>query len=190
MSGVSERIAAFQQRHPALRIALSVTTRRLQLDRMESDVAIRPSDAPPEHFIGRRICDVAFGVYSSRKDLELNAGRKRNKHAWLTVSDGMSASSPGRWMDAFVLPERRVLRADSFIAIAGTCRLERGVAMLPKAYAVRMPDLMPLDHLMDAPHATGLWLLTHPDILNNTRERAFLDFFGKRLSKETKHFAG
>jgi DNA-binding transcriptional LysR family regulator len=190
MSGVSEMIDAFQELHPALRIDLSVTTRRLQLDRMESDVAIRPSDAPPEHFIGRRICDLAFGVYASRKYLELNAGRKRDEHAWLTVSDGMSASSPGRWMDAFIPPERRVLRADSFIAIAEACRLGRGVAMLPKPYAVCMPDLVPLDHLMDAPHATGLWLLTHPDMRNNPRVRTFMDFVGKRLSKEKKHFAG
>ena len=93
-------------------------------------------------------------------------------------------------MDAFIPPERRVLRADSFIAIAEACRLGRGVAMLPKAYAVRLPDLVPLDHLMDGPHATGLWLLTHPDMRNNPRVRAFLDFFGKRLSKEKKHFAG
>jgi DNA-binding transcriptional LysR family regulator len=190
MSGVSEMINAFQERHPALRIDLSVTTRRLQLDRMESDVAIRPSDAPPEHFVGRRICDLAFGVYSSRRYLEQNAGRRREEHAWLTVSDGMSASPPGRWMDAFIPPERRVLRADSFIAIAEACRLGRGVAMLPKAYAVRLPDLVPLDHLMDGPHATGLWLLTHPDMRNNPRVRAFLDFVGKRLSKEKKHFAG
>jgi DNA-binding transcriptional LysR family regulator len=190
MSGVSEMINAFQERHPALRIDLSVTTRRLQLDRMESDVAIRPSDAPPEHFVGRRICDLAFGVYSSRRYLELNAGRKRDEHAWLTVSYGMSASPPGRWMDAYIPPERRVLRADSFVAIGEACRLGRGVAMLPKAYAVRLPDLVPLDHLMDGPHATGLWLLTHPDMRNNPRVRAFLDFVGKRLSKEKKHFAG
>ena len=34
MAGVSDMIDAFQERHPALRIDLSVTTRRLQLDRM------------------------------------------------------------------------------------------------------------------------------------------------------------
>jgi DNA-binding transcriptional LysR family regulator len=171
MSGVSEMIDAFRERRPALRIDLPVTTRRLLLDRMEADVAIRPPDAPPEHFIGRRICDLAFGVYSSRNYLELNAGHKRDEYAWLTVSAGMNASSPGRWMDAFIAPGR-------------------GVAMLPKAYAVRMPDLVPLDHLMDAPHATGLWLLTHPDMRTNPRLRAFLDSVGKRLSKEKKHFAG
>lgn len=190
LSGLSDMIDAFQERHPALRIDLSVTTRRLELDRLEADVAVRPSDSPPEHFVGRRVCDLAFGVYASPDYIDRHAGRRREEHAWLTVSDRMSASPPGRWMDAHVPPERRVLRADSFIAIAEACRLGRGVAMLPKAYASRLPDLVPLEHLMDAPHATGLWLLTHPDMRTNPRVRAFLDFVGKRLSKEKKRFAG
>lgn len=190
LSGVSNMIDAFQERHPSLRIDLAVTTQRLQLDKMEADVAIRPSDSPPDHFIGRRVCDLAFGVYSSRKYLEQNAGRRRDEHSWLTVSDRMSASPPGRWMEAYVPPERRVLRADSFIAIAEACRLGRGAAMLPRAYAARLPDLVALDHLMDAPHKTGLWLLTHPDMRNNPRVRAFLDFIGKRLSKDKKNFEG
>lgn len=183
-------IDAFPEKHTALRIDLSVTTRRLQLDRLESDIAIRPSDSPPEHFIGRRVCHLAFGVRSSRKYLERSDGRRREEHVWLIVSDGMSAPPPGRWMEAFVPPGRRVFRADTFVAIAEACRPGRGVAMLPKAYAARLPDLAPVDHLMDRPHATGLWLLTHPDMRNNPRVRAFLDFFGKQLSKEKKHFAG
>jgi DNA-binding transcriptional LysR family regulator len=119
----------------------------------------------------------------------------------VTTTDPIYMSGVSEMIDAFQerrparrinlsVTTRRLLRADTFIAIAGTCRLGRGVAMLPKAYTVRMPDLVPPDHLMDAPHAAGLWLLAHPDLRNNPRARAFLDFFGKRLSKEKKHFAG
>lgn len=119
----------------------------------------------------------------------------------VTTKDPIYMSGVSEMIDAFQerrparrinlsVTTRRLLRADTFIAIAGTCRLGRGVAMLPKAYTVRMPDLVPPDHLMDAPHAAGLWLLAHPDLRNNPRARAFLDFFGKRLSKEKKHFAG
>ncbi len=190
MSGVSEMIDAFQALHPSLRLNLSVTTRRLALDQLEADVAIRPSDSPPDHFIGRRVCDLAFGVFASHTYLAQNAGLRRDEHAWLTVSDDMSNSPPGRWIDAHVPKDRRVLRADTFIAIAEACRLGRGVALLPKSYAVRLPELVALDHLMDAPHATGLWLLTHPDMRNNPRVRAFLDFIGRQLSTRKKHFAG
>ena len=190
LSGVSEMIDAFQALHPSLRLDLAVTTRRLALDRLESDVAIRPSDSPPDHFIGRRICDLSFGVYASRGYNEHNSGLRRDEHSWLTVSDEMSNSPPGRWIEAHVPKERRVLRADTFIAIAEACRLGRGVALLPKSYAARLPELVALDHLMDAPHTTGLWLLTHPDMRNNPRVRAFLDFIGRQLSDKKKHFAG
>jgi DNA-binding transcriptional LysR family regulator len=189
MSGVSEMIDAFQALHPSLRLNLAVTTRRLALDRLESDVAIRPSDSPPDHFIGRRICDLSFGVFANQNYLAKNPGLRREDHDWLTVSDDMSNSPPGRWIDAHVPKDRHVLRADTFIAIAEACRLGRGVALLPKSYAVRVPELVSLDHLMDGPHSTGLWLLTHPDLRNNPRVRAFLDFMGQQLARKKKHFA-
>jgi DNA-binding transcriptional LysR family regulator len=190
LSSVSEMIDDFQQRHPALRIDLAVTNRRLQLDRLEADVAVRPSDAPPDHLVGRRLCDLAFGVYASRAYLENNPGKRRDQHNWITVADTMVNSPPGRWIEAYVPPERRVLRADSFIAIGEACRLGRGAAMLPRAYAVRLPDLIPLDHLMDAPHATGLWMLTHADMRQNPRVRAFMDYIGRRISRAKKRFSG
>jgi DNA-binding transcriptional LysR family regulator len=190
MAGVSEMIDAFQRHHPSMIIDLTVTNRKLLLDRLEADVAIRPSDAPPEHFVGRRVCDLAFGVYASRAYVENNPGLRRDEHDWLAVADSMLASAPGRWMEAFVPPERRVLRADSFIALAEACRLGRGAAMLPRAYASRLPDLLPLDHLMDAPHATGLWLLTHAEMKNNPRVRAFVDHMWKRMTRAKKRFTG
>ncbi|MFN7055640.1 LysR family transcriptional regulator [Hyphomonas sp.] len=190
LSGISEIIDAFQSRHPALRIDLLVTTRKLQLEKMEADVAIRPSDSPPDNFVGRRVCDLAFGVYASPAYLASHTGKRRDQHAWLTVSDSMTNSPPGRWNEAFVPKDRRVLRADSFIAIAEACRLGRGAALLPKAYAARLPDLVPLDHLMESPLATGLWLLTHSDLRQNPRVRAFMDHLGRRLSRAKSRFAG
>jgi DNA-binding transcriptional LysR family regulator len=188
LSSVSEMIDDFQGRHPALRIDLSVTTRRLVLDRLEADVALRPSDSPPDHLVGRRICDLAFGVYASRAYLENNPGKRRDQHSWITAGDNMMNSPPGRWIEAHVPPERRVLRADSFVAIGEACRLGRGAALLPKAYARRMPDLVPLDNLMDRPHATGLWMLTHADMRQNPRVRAFMDYLGRRISRAKSRF--
>lgn len=189
LSGVSQMIDDFQSLHPGLKLDLAVTTRRLTLDSVDSDVAIRPSDSPPEHLVGRRICDLAFGVYGSHSYLQLNPGESRDEHDWLGVSDDMANSPPGRWLDANIPADRRILRADTFIAIAEACRLGRGLALLPCCYASRLQELVRVEHLMDAPHTTGLWVLTHPDLRNTPRVRSFLDFIGKRLSKEKARFA-
>lgn len=190
LSGVSQMVDDFQSRHPGLRIDLSVTTRRLALDSVDSDVAIRPSDSPPEHLVGRRVCDLGFAVYSSHNYLQLNPGERREDHDWLVVTDDMANSPPGRWIGDHVPKDRRVMKADTFIALTEACRLGRGLALLPICYASRMQELVRLDHMMDAPHATGLWLLTHPDLRNTPRVRVFLDFIGKRLTKEKARFAG
>ncbi len=49
---------------------------------------------------------------------------------------------------------------------------------------------MPLDYLMDGPHMTGLWLLTHADMRNNPRVRAFMDHLGRRVSRAKRRFLG
>lgn len=190
LGGVSDMIDDFQTTYPALRLDLAITTRKLSLDSVDSDVAVRPSDSPPDHLVGRRICDLAFGVYASHGYLKDHQGQSRDEHDWLTVGDDMVASPPGRWIEANVPADRRVLRADTFIALAEACRLGRGAALIPKCYGSRLPELVPVPHLMDAPHTTGLWLLTHPDLRHAPRVRTFIDFIGKRLTKEKARFTG
>jgi DNA-binding transcriptional LysR family regulator len=38
------------------------------------------------------------------------------------------------------------------------------------------------------PHATGLWILTHSDMRQNPRVRAFMDYLGRRISRAKKRF--
>lgn len=190
LGGLSNMIHAFQAKHPGLRIDLYVTARKLALDQLEADVAIRPSDSPPDYFVGRRVCDLSFGVYASPVYLAANAGLCRKEHNWLTVSEALQASAPGRWVEAHIPSDRRIMCADTFVALAEACRLDRGVALLPKCYASGFSDLIAADHLMDEPLATGLWLLTHADLRDVPRVRLFLDFMWREISRRKQHFAG
>ncbi|MFN4024552.1 MAG: LysR family transcriptional regulator [Hyphomonas sp.] len=190
LGGLSGMVDSFQTRHPALRIDLNVTTRKVALGQLEADVAIRPSDSPPDHFVGRRVCDLSFGVYASPDYLAANPAKTRQDHNWLTVGEALHSSAPGRWVDENIPPDRRILCADTFIALAEACRLSRGVALLPNCYAARLKELTPVEYLMDAPLTTGLWLLTHADLRDLPRVRLFLDFMWKEMSRAKKHFAG
>lgn len=190
LGGLSKMVDSFQSKHPGLRIDLNVTTRKLSLGQLEADVAIRPSDSPPDYFVGRRVCDLAFGVYASPDYLAANPAKARQDHHWLTVGEALHSSAPGRWVEENIPPDRRILCADTFIALAEACRLSRGVALLPHCYAARLKDIKPVEYLMDSPLTTGLWLLTHADLRDLPRVRLFLDFMWKELSRSRKHFTG
>jgi len=64
-----------------------------------------------------------------------------------------------------------------------------GIGPLPCFIADQRPDLMRF--LPPNPDfATGLWVLTHPDIRHVPRVRAFMDFCSNELTRQRALFEG
>lgn len=68
-------LAEFRRAHPDIELQLVINNSFLSLTKREADVAIRPSNKPPEHLIGRRAGRIQTAVYASKAYLE----RKRRK---------------------------------------------------------------------------------------------------------------
>lgn len=181
LSGISEIIVAFQKHYPALKIQLNVTTRPLDLDRRESEVAIRPCDAPPEHLIGRRVCDLTLAPYASKDYLAGAGPRMLSEHAWLSLQTSQGQTRAETWLAGNVPDEQVCFRADSFVATAEAARRGQGVAILPCCYGDQLDGLNRVDGLIEDRLATGLWILTHPDFRQAPRIRAAMDFLSEAL---------
>ncbi|UCH40918.1 MAG: LysR family transcriptional regulator, partial [Gammaproteobacteria bacterium] len=65
LSVLGPHLASFRQKHPHIVVDLLVTNSVLDLDRRDADVAIRPTRQPDGNLVGRRLCDVEFGVYAA-----------------------------------------------------------------------------------------------------------------------------
>ncbi|MGB0086418.1 MAG: LysR substrate-binding domain-containing protein [Rhodomicrobiaceae bacterium] len=76
-------------------------------------------------------------------------------------------------MTAHILPERVVYKLNTVLGLAET--VEAGIGYLPcfiaDAGAALIRRAAP-----NPDYATDLWLLTHPDLRNSPRVRAFLDY--------------
>lgn len=188
LSGISEIIAEFQQHYPSLQVQLSVTTQLLDLDRRESEVAIRPSDAPPEHLVGRRICDLTLAPYAADAYLLATRTRMPCEQAWLSLQSHHGQTPAEVWLASNVPAERICFRADSFVATAEAARRGQGVAILPCCYGDRIEGLERVEGLIEDRLATGLWVLTHPDFRQSPRVRAAMDFFSKTLPAYRERF--
>ena len=182
LSGMSEVIGEFQRLYPDLQVQLSVTTRPLDLDRREAEVAIRPSLAPPEHLVGRRICDITFSAFASPEYLDQAGTRPAAGHTWLALQEAFGQAPSEIWLGDNIPPDRVRLRADSFIAVAEAARLGQGIAVLPGCYGDRVEGVRRVDGLVNERLATGLWILTHPDFRQSPRVRAVMDFLGETLT--------
>lgn len=164
----------FCREYPDISLEVAVSPALFSLARREADVAIRPTDSPPEALVGRRIGRIAQAVY-------VRAGRDVPDTPvlpdldWIGPDERMGYPQLARWMRSADLETRCRLRVDSTLGMCAAVADGLGAAVLPCYLADADSRLArlgePLDEL-----AVDLWLLTHPDLRQAPRIRAFNDF--------------
>jgi len=173
-------LARFRHRHPDVRLHLVVNNAFLNLNRREADVALRPSNTPPETLVGKRLGTMHSAIFGASGYLQ--AARRRGiapdnwaAHDWVGLDDSLAHLAQARWLADNVPEQRIALRADSLLAMADAVRAGIGLAPLLLHLAGKdrhLRQLAPPSPAFD----TGLWLLTHRDLKDTARIRALLDF--------------
>lgn len=192
-SFVHPHLKAFQALHPD--VVLEVVTDNLffDLSRREADVALRPADNPPEHLLGRNLATVAWSVYGSNDYLgERRAPRRKQdlaKHAIICGDDSLAGVPAVRWFRSLVPESAIVYRASSFGVQFAAAKAGCGLAVLPCVLADPAPELKrvlgPIKELN-----SGLWLLTHSDLRETIRIRAFTAFMTEAIKRDRPRLAG
>lgn len=186
---VGPHLAHFQREFPDVIINVSVTNQTLNLTRRDADVAIRPGVVDPDPLAGEKISDINCAVYAAPEYWRDNQNRALDDQPWLGFSDVLVNSSPGRWMKANIPSDRVVFSANSFLALRQAAELGGGVAILPCFLGDATPKLMRAGGVLE-PCRSGLWILTHKDLIHAPRIRAFTDFMKKALATETARLMG
>ncbi|MEP3278944.1 MAG: LysR family transcriptional regulator [Stappiaceae bacterium] len=180
---INRHIPKFKQRHPNIKLDLSITNSMLNLTGRDADVAIRPSLKPPDALVGKRISGLAFCIYGTPDQISRAKNRSYSDCAWLGVSESVASAPVGHWLDANV-PERAIeLKADTFLPLLDACENGLGIAALPcflgdqSRHLVRLAA--PIKKMENA-----LWILTHEDLRRTARVRAFVKFISGSLREE------
>lgn len=189
-SVLPRHFASFRQQHPRIMIELALTNHRLNLTKRDADVAIRPARELPAPLVGERVADVGFAVYGATTYLENHPAHSISPdHAWLG-GDEMLANSPvARWMRDHASNAEIVFRADSFVALYQAARAGLGLAVLPCCLADADPTLGRLEAPTDD-LKVGLWILTHQDLIQAARIRAFVEHMAKALEGDRERLSG
>ncbi|SFM33736.1 transcriptional regulator, LysR family [Marinobacter zhejiangensis] len=173
-------LTEFHHHYPNIALELTAAADFSNLSRMEADVALRLTDSPPEHLIGRQLGRFPIRVYGSHHYLKLNSGAAPETLSWLIWTGHDSDLDLEARLKAALPQARVVLRTNNYSELYEAVCAGMGVSLLSP---LRLPD----DHhlQMVAPEQfrfdIGLWLLNHPDLRNNSRVRAFRDFATLRL---------
>jgi DNA-binding transcriptional LysR family regulator len=187
--------AAFRRAYPTINLDIVLTNQLLNLSKRDADIAIRATDSPPETLVGRRICGLNWAIYGLKIDFpdtahgvlpELNGLASR---LWVSLGDQFGHMRAVRYVHERVPEEQIALKINTVLGLTEAVEEGIGIGPLPCLIADQRPKLVRLTE-PNPVFATGLWLLTHPDLKASPRVRAFLDVAALELSKRKAMIEG
>ena len=185
--------AAFHAEHPRIQLVLTIDNRVLDLSRREADVALRTRRPMDPALFGRKLAGIAWAVYGQvggGKPVRREGGTFNfARHAVIGWDEPDARIVASDWVSKHVPPERIVYRSNSLINQLMAVRAGLGIALLPcylgdpettvRRLSATIPDI-----------AGELWIVTHTDLKDTARVRAFLSIVGDGIAAHRRLFEG
>lgn len=157
-------VAQLHSESTELQVNLLSTNTHADFARMQADISVRPALALPDEMTGDSSAMLAFRAYHTPDASD----------CWLSLSGALARSSPAKWMETQIPPNRIATGSDSFLVLRELSKLGLGTAILPVFIGdatpelVRRPEAMPL---LSVP----IWVGTHSDLRDVPRIRIVRD---------------
>ena len=169
-----DKLKELREAHPKVTIDLLITNTRLNLEALDSDIAVRPTLNPPERLVGRKICDVGFGLYVATELVADACEPTVETLPTLGLGGPLATSSLGQWLDESPLTGPVVMRCDTFMMLLALAEAGAGCTILPCWLGEASPRLQRVGpDLLD--FRNQLWLLQHGDVLRSRRVKVVAD---------------
>ena len=192
--------AEFTARYPMVRLEFIPAHENPDLDRHEADLAIRTTNDPPDHLVGRLLGKYTAAVFGSRNYL-------RDRDPWIepqgcvwietdmVSSIGKSeATKPGAALETTVKTQYFAtvpygVRCGSLMLQLAAIRGDMGIGLLPCALADPDPDLQRLPGIGPL-ELQDVWMFIHPDLRNLARVQVLLEFLQETFRDHRERLLG
>jgi len=182
------KLVTFSECYPGIQLEVVASSDTVNLSKREADVAIRLTNTPPEQAVGRKVVTVMKAVYASKDYLaKHNLDGNRSTLRWIGWDDSVKCPNWNRGSDYSELPTHH--QTNNMTIQFEATKAGLGLSMLPCFVADPEPSLTrlpPGDRIADM----DIWVLTHRDLRNTARVRAFMGFMVEAIEKERDLFEG
>jgi len=181
---LNDVLIGFRRAYPEIMLDIVVSNQRLNLSKRDAEVAVRATYHNPDPLAGRKVARIAWAVFGAAalaaKPFDLAIEGRR--HDWIAFADPASMARAMKWLKDRVDEKRIVYKLNTMVGLAEAAAGGVGMVLLPCYVGTAVPGLAQLSPPL--PELEGeLWLLTHPDLRNTARVRAFLDFCAAEIAQ-------
>ena len=153
-------------------------------------MALRLSAQVAEHLVGRPLGLTHCRVYALRGAAGLPQGPTPlpallRDAPWVAFERDAQSRIYDQWMRKHLAPTQVRLRVDIFNALAAVLRTGIGVGLLPTFMERRHPELVAISEPIPE-LSVPVWMLTHPDLRQTARVRAFMQHVGDGIAAQLK----
>ena len=189
-------LATFRTEYPDIGVEIQTAREQADLARRDADVAIRFAAHVPDYLVGRKVGNIRFRIYAQndapflplrdKKPVMQEVEQLVSAYPWICLGRDAHERPYDRWMHKHVPESSVAIRADHFPTSLALLRTGLGVALLPEFMAEGEDDLLALSSPIEELQSP-LWILTHPDLRNTARVRAFMQVVGTALQNLLTH---
>ncbi|MEM8648504.1 MAG: LysR family transcriptional regulator [Pseudomonadota bacterium] len=172
----------FQDQHPDVELRLLSDVRALDLMQRDADVALRPTLAPPEHWVGRKLMPLAFATYAHQDYWEAVRDQPPETYRWVMLGDDLNLSAMSRIALQRKADQAKITVLNTMMSVFDMVQSGFGIAVMPCYLGDTHPKLQRIDE-PDQSANWHLWLLAHPDVRKSARVNAFYQFASGHISK-------
>ncbi len=188
---IMDDLVSFGEEYPDINLTILISHDLFDLNRREADVALRMlklGSSPPEHLVGRKLVTIKGCYYASKDYLSSNDPWKDGTTArWIGWSE--TETFPA-WVKSTPFPGLSVHnRLDDLNLQAEAARSGMGLTVLPCFFGdnikglQRIPNCHPYE-------SYDLWILSHPDLRDTARLRAFRTLLVDTVKSKNRELTG
>ena len=182
LSVLMRHIPDFARTFPEIELELISANTYADLTKREADIAVRATSTPSDTLFGRRLCNMATTAYAIKDEpVEEPIGLAERK--WLLPDDSLGLAKSLKWHSKTCSGSKVILRSNSLLTLKEAAIAGMGAALLPCFMGDTASELI---RLMAPPAelTSEIWLLTHTDLKNTARVRAFMSFISEAFKSE------
>ncbi len=166
-----DNLMQFMDTYPEVNLEVLISYNVLNLTKREADVAIRITDNPPEHLVGRKVCRYHCANYATPEYLAQHDPSRGQGH-WI----GWDSSIPSPdWVSKSEFPNLPVKgQFNHPLVQVAAAKASLGIARIPCFLGDAEASLQRVATGESHP-CHDIWILTHKDLVSTVRIQTFMD---------------